>query len=305
MKIAFLFVGQGTQKIGMGQDVYQHYNAAQSIFDNAHTDFDLKKITFEGPESILNDTAYTQVCLLVSSLAIAAALTEEGIIAQGVAGLSLGEYSALTYAQALTLDQAIVLVRQRSQIMANALPQGTSGMSAVLSDQADLILRTLQENKAGLVEIANFNTPSQFVLSGEIDALHSVELTLKEKGITRIIPLKVAGAFHSTLLQDAAQHLKIVLEKSGIMNPKCPVYFNVSGQQESNLIAALTAQIWHSVQWVKTIRNMIEDGYDVFIEIGPGKTLANMVRQINPSVQVYSVESFASIERLKGELNHE
>ncbi len=305
MKIAFLFVGQGAQKIGMGQDVYHHYTTSKAIFDLAQTDFDLKKITFEGPENVLNDTAYTQVCLLVSSLAIAAALNEEGIIAQGVAGLSLGEYSALTYAQALTLDQALILVRQRGQIMANALPQGSSGMSAVLSDKLEVILEALLENETGLVEIANYNTPSQYVLSGEIKALHSVEQALKEKGITRIIPLKVAGAFHSRLLQDASKLLKVNLEKSGLVNPKCPVYFNVSGQQESDLMDALTAQIWHSVQWTKTIQNMIDDGYDLFIEVGPGKTLANMIRQINPSVKVYSVESVASIERLKGELNHE
>lgn len=305
MKIAFLFVGQGAQKVGMGKEVYSHYASSKAVYEAALTDFDLKTTCFEGPDTVLNNTAYTQVCLLVTSLAIAKALEEEGIHAQGVAGLSLGEYSALTYAQALSLDQALPLVRARGQIMASALPEGTSSMSAVLSDRVDLIEETLKENTQGLCEIANYNSPTQFVLSGEIQALRAVETRLKEKGVTRILPLKVSGAFHSSLLKDASKQLNIRLKDVEFKTPSIPVYFNVSGKPESDLIEALTRQICHSVQWVKTIQTMIEDGYDTFIEIGPGKTLAGLVRQINPVVSITSVESLASIEALKGALNHE
>ncbi len=305
MKIAYLFVGQGSQKVGMGKEVYDRYASSKALFDSAKTDFDLIETSFNGPEEVLNNTAYTQVCLLVTSLAIAAALDEEGIKAQGVAGLSLGEYSALTYAKALSLEKALPLVRTRGQIMASALPQGTSSMSAVLSDQLDLILETLKENKQGIVEIANYNSPSQFVLSGEITALRNVEASLKEKGVTRIIPLKVSGAFHSSLLNEASTQLKDHLISANLKVPVLPVYFNVSGKQESDLVDALTKQICHSVQWVKTIRSMIEDGYDTFIEIGPGKTLAGLVRQIDPTVSVYSAETLASIEKIKGELIHD
>ena len=305
MKIAFLFVGQGSQKVGMGKEVYVSYASAKVLFDTVKTDFDLKKITFEGPEATLNDTAYTQVCLLVTSLAIAQALAEEGIKAEGVAGLSLGEYSALMYAQVLPLDQAITLVLQRSHIMASALPSGTSSMSAVLSDQLDVIRNAVAQNKKGIVEIANYNSPQQFVLSGEIDALRQVENTLKAQGINRIIPLKVSGAFHSSLLINASHDLNNCLSQVTWHNPQIPVYFNFSGQIETELVKALTLQICHSVQWTKTIQNMIKDGFDTFIEIGPGKTLANLVRQINSEVKVYSVESLSSIEKLKGELKHE
>jgi [acyl-carrier-protein] S-malonyltransferase len=305
MKLAYLFVGQGAQKVGMGKEVYDNYFSSKAIFDQATTDFDLKKITFEGPEEVLNDTAYTQVCLLVTCLAIASALDEEGFKAEAVAGLSLGEYSALTYAKALNLSQALPLVRTRGQLMANALPQGTSSMTAILSDKLDLILETLKENKKGIVEIANYNSPSQYVLSGELEALREVENTLKEKGITRLIPLKVSGAFHSSLLKDASLQLRSHLLNVGLVSPQIPVYFNVSGQRETDLVEALTQQICHSVQWVKTIQNMIQDGFDTFIEIGPGRSLAGLVKQIDPTVVVYSVESLASIEKIKGELKHE
>jgi [acyl-carrier-protein] S-malonyltransferase len=305
MKLAYVFVGQGAQKVGMGKEVYDTYASSKAVFDQALTDFDLKKITFEGPQEVLNDTAYTQVCLLVTSLAIAAALDEEGFKAQGVAGLSLGEYSALTYAKALTLETALSLVRQRGQIMASALPTGTSSMSAVLSDRLDLIQECLQENKDGIVEIANYNSPSQFVLSGEITALRKVELSLKEKGVTRIIPLTVSGAFHSSLLKEASVKLNALLQKAKLSTPNLPVYFNISGKPESDVVEALTKQIYNSVQWVNTIQTMIAEGFDTFIEVGPGKTLAGLIRQIDPNVKVVSAESLASIEKIKGELNHE
>lgn len=305
MKLAYVFVGQGAQKVGMGKEIYDTYASSKAVFDSALTDFDHKRITFEGPQEILNDTAYTQVCLLVTSLAIAAALDEEGYKAQGVAGLSLGEYTALTYAKALTLETALPLVRQRGQIMASALPAGTSSMSAVLSDRLDLIQETLNENKNGIVEIANYNSPSQFVLSGELEALRKVELNLKEKGVTRIIPLTVSGAFHSSLLKEASVKLNGLLQKVHLNIPSLPVYFNISGKPEKDLVDALTKQIYHSVQWVNTIQTMIAEGFDTFIEIGPGKTLAGLIRQIDPNVKVVSAESLASIEKIKGELNHE
>jgi [acyl-carrier-protein] S-malonyltransferase len=305
MKIAYLFVGQGSQKVGMGKEVYDRYASSKAVFDSAKTDFNLIDTTFNGPDEVLNNTAYTQVCLLVTSLAIAAALDEEGFKAQGVAGLSLGEYSALTYTKALSLEKALPLVRTRGQIMASALPQGTSSMSAVLSDKLDIILETLKENNQGIVEIANYNSPTQFVLSGEINALRDVETALKAKEVTRIIPLKVSGAFHSSLLNDASTQLKPHLISADLKAPVLPVYFNVSGKPETDLVDALTKQICHSVQWVKTIQTMISDGYDTFIEIGPGKTLAGLVRQIDPSVAVYSVETLSSIEKIKGELIHD
>jgi [acyl-carrier-protein] S-malonyltransferase len=303
MKRAFLFVGQGSQKVGMGHSVYSTYPQAQAIYDQCNLDFDVKSICFEGPEEKLNDTAYTQVCLLVTSMAIAEALRAEGIEAQGVAGLSLGEYSALTYAKTFSLNEAIGIVRQRGQLMASALPAGSSGMSAVLGDQLNTIQTVLAQDHGGLVEVANFNSPQQTVISGEWDALKKAEVELKAHGVSRIIPLKVTGAFHTSLLKPASQTLSTILDQVEVSSPSVPVYFNVSGHPESDIKKALTHQICSSVQWVTTIQTMIKDGFDTFIEIGPGKTLAGLVRQIDPSVQVYSVESAESIATLKGVLH--
>lgn len=303
MKLAFLFVGQGSQKVGMGQSVYSTYEPSKAVYDQCHLDFDVKSICFEGPEEQLNDTAYTQVCLLVTSLAIAEALRAEGIEAQGVAGLSLGEYSALTYAKAFSQKTAIDVVRQRGQLMAGALPAGSSGMSAVLGDQLPTIKSVLSQNHGGLVEIANYNSPQQTVISGEWGALKNVEIALKAQGVSRIIPLRVSGAFHTSLLKPASQTLSTILDQVEVNSPVVPVYFNVSGQPESDIKKALTQQICSSVQWVTTIQTMIQDGFDTFIEIGPGKTLAGLVRQIDPSVQIYSVESTESILTLKGALH--
>ena len=303
MKIAFLFVGQGSQKVGMGQSVYATYPSAQALYDQCQLDFDVKSVCFEGPEERLNDTAYTQACLLVTSLAISEALRVEGIEAQGVAGLSLGEYSALTYANALRLDAALRIVRQRGQLMSNALAPGSSGMSAVLSDRRELIEQVLCDDHGGIVEIANFNSPQQTVISGEWEALKRAELALKAQGVARIIPLNVSGAFHTSLLTPASHQLAMILGSEKVNPTQIPVYFNVSGQVESDISAALTAQICSSVQWVKTIQTMIGDGFDTFIEVGPGKTLTGLVRQIDPSVRVFSVESAQSIANLKGELH--
>jgi [acyl-carrier-protein] S-malonyltransferase len=302
MKIAFLFVGQGSQKVGMGQSVYATYPQAQAVYDHCAVDFDVKSVCFNGPEATLNDTAITQVCLLVTSLAISEALRAEGIVAQGVAGLSLGEYSALTYANAFTVDTAIRVVRQRGQLMASALPQGSSGMSAILTDRQVLLEEILSQDHGGIVEVANYNSPQQTVISGQWDALKSAESALKAHGVSRIIPLKVSGAFHTSLLKPASNALAEILQKVTVNPPTIPVYFNISGRPESELKAALTAQICSSVQWVKTLTTMINEGFDTFIEVGPGKTLAGLVRQIDPSVRVYSVESAESITALKGEL---
>lgn len=302
MKIAYLFVGQGSQKVGMGQSVYSTYPQAQAIYNQCSLDFDVKSVCFEGPESTLNDTAYTQVCLLVTSLAISEALRAEGIIAQGVAGLSLGEYSALTYAKAFSLESALSVVRQRGQLMSNALPAGSSGMSAVLSDRLDLIRSVLAQDHGGLVEVANYNSPQQTVISGQWDALKNAETALKAQGVTRIIPLKVSGAFHTSLLKPASIAFAEVLKKVDVKQTEVPVYFNVSGQPETDITTALTQQICSSVQWVTTIQTMIQDGFDTFIEVGPGKTLAGLVRQIDPTVRVVSVESAESILALKGAL---
>lgn len=305
MKLAFLFAGQGVQKVGMGADVYQKYVAARKVYDAVNLDFDLKKLCFEGPQEQLNDTNFTQSCLLVTSLAIAHAAVSEGIIPSAAAGLSLGEYSALTFANVFQLTDAVNLVRKRGQIMASALPAGVSGMAAVLSDDVALIESVCKDDQVrelGICEIANKNSVNQTVICGHIEALAKATELLLSKGVRRVMPLNVSGAFHSSLLIEASKELNLLLKDVPIHTPLIDVYFNISGQPESDIISALTRQIHSTVQFVSTIENMVRDGVDTFVEIGPGTVLSGFVKKIAPQVRVFAIEDEASMLKLKGEL---
>lgn len=304
MKIGFLFVGQGSQTVGMGLDVYQNYSSSKKLYDSISMDFDVKEVCFNGPKEILDQTFYTQPSLLITSLAIANALEEEGIKADVVAGLSLGEYSALTYSKCIDIHSAVNLVSKRGEIMSNALPLNTSGMAAVLSDQLSTIkeiVKSVQDENIGIVEIANYNSPSQTVISGENKVLELAINRLKELKI-RCIPLAVSGAFHTSLLNQASNQLREVLESVDFKTPECTLLFNISGDIENDIKAALTKQICSSVQWVKTIETMVELGVECFIEIGPKNSLQKLVKQINPNVKVFSVDSKESIKQMIGEL---
>ncbi len=304
MKIGFLFVGQGSQTVGMGLDVYQNYNSSKALFDSVSLDFDVKELCFNGPKEVLDQTYYTQPSLLITSLAIANALEEEGLKADVVAGLSLGEYSALTYAKCIDVNQTIELVSKRAVIMSNALPQNTSGMVAVLSDQlksVQEVISSIQNKNCGVIEIANYNSPSQTVISGENEALELALHRLKELKM-RCIPLSVSGAFHTSLLNNASIELKNILDDIEFKTPNCTILFNISGNIENDIKSALTKQICSSVHWVKTIETMIEMGVDCFVEIGPKNSLQKLVKQISPDVKVYSVDSKESIQQMIGEL---
>jgi len=303
MKTAFLFAGQGAQQVGMGLDFYNAYPLCKDIYDSVKLDFDLKDLCFNGPLDQLSNTAYTQACLLVTCYAIAKALELEGIHADCLAGLSLGEYSALTYGQALSLQDAANLVRQRGQIMTTAMPEGTCGMIAVLSNQHDLILKLCQDQTVldkGICEIANYNSLNQVVVSGDNAALLEFEELLKQNAI-RYKRLNVSGAFHTSLLKPASLKLKTILETMKFKTPVHPVYMNVSGKPEEDIQTALIQQLYSSVQWIKIIQQMLNDGVDTFIEIGPSKILSGLVRNISPTSTVYSIDSVAALHTLRGE----
>lgn len=305
MKIAFLFAGQGSQVVGMGQDVYAKYPKAQAIFDQANCDFDVKDVCFNGPQERLNQTQYTQPSLLITSLALAEALASEGILADVCAGLSLGEYSALCYARSLDVDQAVDVVVKRGRLMQEALPAKTSGMAAVLSSDIQSIqkiIKACQMELNEVLEIANYNSPSQTVISGQKAILDLAIKRLKEASM-RVLPLNVSGAFHTSLLKEAGNHLNQILRSTSIKTAQIPVLFNVSGEEEKDVVSALTRQISSSVQWVRTIEQMLEMGVEVFVEISPKPTLDKLVKQVRPDAQVYTVADVKSIESLKGVLH--
>lgn len=303
MTTAFLFAGQGSQIVGMAKDFYDHCPESRELMDSLTCDYDIKKLCFEGPQESLNDTAYAQSSIVAASLTILEAIKTKGIQGDVCAGLSLGEYSALCYAGAMDAQSAIDIVRQRGILMANALPAGTTGMSAVLGLSAEKIKEVCKEiqSKGLVLEIANYNCPGQIVVTGQKEALEKAEALLMEKGARRVLPLTVSGAFHSSLLQDASLELEKVLQQSKVSLPKIPVYHNISGDKENvsstkDLIEILKQQICHSVRFEQTIRNMIRDGVDTFVEIGPGKTLSGFVRKVDRSVKVYTINTVKDLE---------
>lgn len=300
MKLAFLFAGQGAQKPGMGKDIYDAYPIAKAMYDQSNIPFDLKEVCFTDSQGLLQDTTYVQPCLLTTSVAIASVLREEGIVPDYVCGLSLGEYSALTFAGSITIKDAQQIVWQRGQLMAQALPQNTTGMAAVLNLDAQII-KDICENVDGVVEIANYNCPGQIVISGEKAALEAASQRCIEAGARRVLPLSVSGAFHSSLLKNASQALRTVLQQYDMQAPKIPVAYNVSGKEETlktgkpqekeGIIDLLCRQIHSSVYFEQSIRYLLDQGVTHFIEIGPGNTLAGFVRKIDRSAFIASIES--------------
>lgn len=301
MKIGFLFPGQGAQYVGMGQDFYEQYGSARKLYDT----FPYRDLCFQGPQETLNDTFYTQSCLLVTSLAIAEVLKEEGIVPIMSAGLSLGEYSALTYAGVFDFSDAYHVVSHRGQIMAEALPKGTTKMAAILGSDPETIRSICEKvsQEKEICTIANLNCPGQTVITGTNAAVDQACELLKEAGAKRCVALDVSGAFHSPLLQEAGQKLKAVLEDVRMHKPKMDVVFNVNGEIcQENLKDLLVQQIQSPVLMQKSIETMIENGIDTFICIGPGHTLRGFVKKIDRQCKVYSVEKVEDVKKVKEEL---
>lgn len=299
MKIGFLFAGQGAQKVGMGLDLYNNDLETKNVFDKYE---DIKNLCFYGPGDELNQTKNTQKSILLVSYLIATYLKKNGINPSYIAGLSLGEYSALTFANSFNLDDAIDIVSFRGELMQNALPLGTSSMCAVMGSNEEEIKECLSK-VTGIVEIANYNSPAQIVITGEINALNEAGKILKDLG-RRVIPLKVSGAFHSSLLNDASIKLHDKLLAYEIKKPSYKVVYNSYGKESNDeIIDTLTKQIKSSVYFYQSILYMIENGVDTFIEIGPGSTLSGFVKKTNPDVKIYSTNSMDEINKIIGELH--
>lgn len=303
-KTAFIFPGQGAQYVGMGKDFYDTYKEAKEVFDLAGkvTGLDMYKLCFTENDDI-HITEYTQIAMLACEVAILKVMESKGIKADVAAGLSLGEYGALAAADVFSLEDLFRLIRKRGIFMQEAYPVG-GAMTAVLGMDADKI-REICENTEGIVSVANYNCPGQIVITGEAGAVEKAAATLSENGAKRCIPLKVSGPFHSALLEGAGELLFAELDKVSVKKPQIPYVCNVDAScvtEETNIKELLKKQVSSSVCWQQSVENMIEDGVDTFIEIGPGKTLAGFMKKINKDVKVFNVEKIEDLDKLLEDL---
>ncbi|MFB9273665.1 ACP S-malonyltransferase [Cohnella cellulosilytica] len=300
-KIAFVFPGQGAQAVGMGKDAYESSPAAKAVYDKADEalGYSIAKLSFEGPEEELRQTANTQPALLATSVALLEVYKERGLKPDYVAGHSLGEYSALVAAGVLEFADAVKLVRARGQFMEQAVPGGQGAMAAVLgAERAALQALCSDITGAGtVVELANVNCPGQIVVSGSAAGVAAVVERGKEAGAKRVIPLEVSGPFHSSLMQPAADKLAEALAQAEFRNAEVPVVANVHAKpvvSGAELRELLVKQVVSPVQWEDTIAYLIAEGVDTFVEIGSGTVLAGLIKKIDKSVGIVSVNCFAA-----------
>lgn len=299
-KIAFVFPGQGAQKIGMGKDFYDAFDTAKQIFENASDwlSLDMKALCFEENEK-LDLTEYTQAALVTTSLAMAHVVREKGLTPDVTAGLSLGEYCAIEMAGGMSLKSAVCTVRERGILMEHAVPAGKGSMAAVLGMKAEDIENTISSVDG--VEIANYNCPGQIVITGKKEGVERAAELLKENGAKRVIPLNVSGPFHSSMLKKAGQELEKILENQEVSPLKIPYVTNVTGDfvhEEREIKSLLSRQISSPVKWQQSVENMILNGVDTFVEIGPGRTLNGFIRKINRDVSVYSIQTVEDMEKV-------
>lgn len=301
-KTAFLFAGQGAQYIGMGKELYENFPVCKRTFEEADESLgmDLTGLIFSGNKEELDLTENTQPAVVTMSVAAYLAISEYGIIPDVVAGLSLGEYSAMAASGVFDLSQVVPLVRKRGRFMQEAVPEGIGKMCAILGLSEDKIREACEEAKTfGVVEPANFNCPGQIVIGGEGKAVNEAARLAKAKGAMKTIDLAVSAPFHTSMLKPAAEKLKKELDIIPIGDLKVPLISNVNADyvnHRDEVKDLLYQQVMSSVLWEQSIRKMIADGVDKFIEIGPGRTLSGFVKKIDRSLSVVNVENMASLE---------
>lgn len=309
-KIAFLFPGQGSQAVGMGRDLAERFPIAAQTFAEADAalGFTLSKLCFEGPEEDLRLTENTQPAIMTVSVAAARVLAEQGVSPALAAGHSLGEWSAHVIAGTLTFADALRAVKARGAAMQKAVPPGEGAMAAVLALDAAQVAEACQEaaRETGLtVQAANLNSPGQTVISGAAAAVEKAAAICKAKGARRAVMLPVSAPFHCALMQPAQEEVSCVLSRIAMNDPHIPVAANVTGGLVTTADAtrdALIRQVTGAVRWVDCVQSLKSAGADMFIEVGPGKVLCGLLKQIDPELKSLNVEDAASFEKTLAEL---
>lgn len=300
MKIAFIFPGQGAQYIGMGKEFYEQIPACREVFDLASraTGLDIPALCFEENEN-LNITEYTQIAMVATEAALLRALTDRGVTSCVNGGLSLGEYGALIASGAMTMEDAFRIVRKRGIFMQEAVPTG-GAMAAVIGLDGEQILHICEQTR-GFVSIANYNCPGQIVITGEAEAVEAAGRALKEAGARRVLPLNVSGPFHSAMLRGAGEKLAEELEEVEIHTLQTPYVANVTARyvtDASQVKGLLAAQVSSCVKWQQSVEEMIAQGVDTFVEIGPGRTLTGFLKKIDRNVKGYNLDKLADLDQV-------
>jgi [acyl-carrier-protein] S-malonyltransferase len=309
-KLAYVFPGQGSQAVGMGKELHEGFPEARAVFDavDAALGERISRLCFEGPEEALRLTANTQPCILAVSAAAAAVLAARGVVPDLVAGHSLGEYSALVAAGACTAPAAAKAVRARGTFMQEAVPAGKGAMSAVLGlapAKVAEVCAAVTAEAGEVVSPANYNEPGQTVIAGAAGAVERAGARLKEAGAKRVLPLPVSAPFHSALMAPVKARLEPVLRSVAWRAPSVPVVTNVEAKPNADaarIVPLLVEQVTAPVRWIECVEEMVRQGVDRFVEVGPKKVLSGLVARIAKDVEVMNVEDGASLEKALGAL---
>ncbi len=309
MSIAFIYAGQGSQYVGMGQDLYEQEPVYKRTMDQLDVDGTIRELSYNADLETLSRTEHTQPCMVAFAIALTDTLHSYGISPDYTLGLSLGEYSALYAAGVLEAIQTMSLITFRGKVMATACEGVSCGMAAVIGlgrESLEEVCQKAQEH--GVISIANYNCPGQLILSGEEAALSVASTLAKEAGARRVLPLRVSGAFHTSLMKEAGNKLQERFQQETFLVPKIPVIFNTTAkplEENESISDLLVRQVQSSVYLEDSIHYLLEQGVTTFIEIGPGKVLSSFVKKIDSSVTIYQVENMDSlhntIAQLKGE----
>ncbi|MBI4588761.1 MAG: ACP S-malonyltransferase [Candidatus Rokubacteria bacterium] len=304
MKLAFLFPGQGSQAVGMGRGFFTASGAVKSLYAEAGDvlGFDVAKLSFEGPEDELQLTANAQPAILTASVAAATVLAERGVAPAIVAGHSLGEYSALVVAGALSFVHAVRVVRRRGEFMQEAVPVGTGAMAALMGVDLAVVGQICRDAAEGeIVGVANVNSPLQIVIAGHKGAVERVVALARERGGKKCVLLPVSAPFHSALMEPAAGRLAAELATVPVKAPKIPVVRNVDGgltTSAEEVVPFLVRQVANPVRWTECVSRMVREGATTFLEVGPGRVLTGLLKRIAEGAKGYAVEDPASLERV-------